>query len=89
MEKTVIIVAENQEKFTHEQISHAFLIRYGDVIENIDVNDTLITIAIPNRIYKMFKKLSGKNYESAILKIVCEDFSDEFVQVFENGIWIE
>jgi len=89
MEKTIIIVAENKEKFTADQIAKAFECRYGKIVEDIDVNDTLITVAMPNTVYKMFKKLSGKNYESAILKIVCEDFSDDFTQIFEDGIWIE
>ena len=88
MNKTQIIVAENKEKFTADQIAKAFEGRYGKIVEDIDVNDTLITIAIPDRIYKMFKKLNGKEYEKSIIKIVHEDFSDEFDQVFEDGVWV-
>jgi hypothetical protein len=84
-----VVVAENREKFTADQITKAFEGRYGKIVVSIDVNDTIISIAIPDRIYKMFKKIAGKNYEEAIIKIVHEDFSDCYDQVFEEGIWVE
>jgi hypothetical protein len=84
-----VVVAENKEKFTAVQITKAFEGRYGKIVISIDVNDKIISIAIPDRIYKMFKKIAGKNYEKAIIKIVHEDFSDEYDQVFQEGIWVE
>ena len=94
MSKTQIIVAENWNKYTTEQITKAFEGRYGKIVEEIDVNDIIITIGIPDRIYKMFEKFAPKKsghreYEKAIIKIVSEDFSDEFEQVFEDGVWVE
>ena len=89
MNKTQIVVAENKEKFTADQITKAFEGRYGRIVESIDVSEKLISIAVPDRIYKMVKKIAGKEYEKAIIKIVHEDFSDEFDQVFEDGVWVE
>ena len=88
MNQTHVLVLENKNKWTESSIKQAIEYRYKTILLDMTVTNELITILLDDKTYKQFLKINGKNYEKTLQKIIEEDFSDEFEQTFQDGVWI-
>ena len=88
MNQTHVLVLENKNKWTESSIKQAIEYRYKTILLDMTVTNELVTILLDDKTYKQFLKINGKNYEKTLQKIIEEDFSDEFEQTFQDGVWI-
>ena len=89
--KTVnVITAENRKNFDAQRVKKAFEARYKTSVD-VDANSKIVAVAVDSKVFKQFKKIcpKGNQFEAGIEKVVFEDFSDEFTQYFEDGVWVQ